>query len=77
MGERKYIKFDRGPVDCTVRLRLVTADALLEYARLYSDNQWKNGETHYRQYVKMSVPGNIILKQWQRIARRYAVMQRA
>lgn len=44
MGERKYIKFDRGPW-LTVRLRLVTADALLEYARQYSDNpmeKWRN-----------------------------------
>ena len=35
-GERKYIYFDRGPW-ITVKLRLVTAEALLGYARIYSD----------------------------------------
>lgn len=43
IGEKKYINADRGPW-ITVRLRLISSEALLEYARMYSVTpmeEWK------------------------------------
>lgn len=43
IGEREYIQFDRG-MWIAVKMRLVTARAVLKYARMYSDipiSEWK------------------------------------